>query len=491
MKSTAINKLNAKIAITVIAVGTLISIAFVKSPSVQNDTIVAKKKVEQPLKGVDVAYTSYKINAGEASVNVYSTGSKINIPAGAFVDSKGKPVTGMVDVKYREFHDPSDFFVSGIPMTYDSAGVQYHFESAGMLEILASQDGVPVFVNPDKKIIVEMASEQQEDKYNIYRFDSLAGNWKFMYKDRAKGTGESTPAIKNEMPVASAIPVTRQLLNAEALPDPVKPQLVNKHNFQFNLNVDLAEFPEIDVYKNVLYEVKDQEADFNKSYASITWSDVSLEKNNSGSYLMTLARGMESHTFIVNPVFDEASYNAAFSTYQSLLTERKNKEALTRKTNDSIYRVLDDERKFQAAYAKDYSLQAAARLETQNVVQRVFVINGFGIWNSDCPACLPRGEEFAATYVDSLTGKKLQFKTLYLVEKGRNAMFAITSYSRLYYDPKKENLLWAVTMDNHLAVFKQSRFKDLKEKNDSCTVSMTVIGEHITTAYQVKKILQF
>jgi hypothetical protein len=488
MKIATITKLNAKIAISVAVVGAIISIAFVKPPQAKNDALVPKKKVEKPFRDVDVEYSVYHVSTDKAAVLKYKTGSVINIPAGAFVDSKGKPITGKVELKYREFHDPADFFISGIPMTYDSAGTEYHFESAGMLEILAFQGQEPVFVNPDKKIVVEMASKQPDDKYNIYQFDSLAGNWKFIYKDKA---GEKKAAIvEAKKTIQKVLPTTQVILSSEKTDEPVKPSLMDKRNYHFNLEVDLAEFPEISVYKDILFEVKEEEADFNQEYASRSWEDVMLEKNNKGSYLMTLAAGTESHTFEVMPVFDATSYEAAYAKYSTLLSGRKEKEAITSRKNDSIRSLLEKERKFQYELAMNNLKFEAGRMETQNIVQRVFVISGFGIWNSDCPAKLPQGEQFAATYTDS-TGKKLQFKTLYLVEKGRNAMFAITSYSRLYYDPSKKNILWAVTTDNKMAILKEEGFKDLKKKNDSCVVSMTIVDKQITKAYEVKEILNF
>lgn len=486
MKTHLINKLNAKIAIGIAAAGAIISIAFVRSPEKEKTSFITKKKVEAPFKNVNVDYTFYRVSAEKRSRLEYKTGSVIIIPENAFTDKNGKPLAGDVDIKYREFHDPADFFLSGIPMTYDSAGTEYHFESAGMLEILAYQNGAPVFINPGKKIVVEMASKQQEEKYNIYQFDSLAGNWKFIYKDRASGKLSGGPVEMAFTKPALKMPVTAKLLKEEEL---LKPAPADKSNYQFNLDVDQGEFPEIAVYRDVQFEVKANAPDFKTSYASLTWNDVSLVKgNNAGSYLMTLVKGTETHTFEVQPVFAGAAYDNAYSQYMAILENRKEKEAAAKHKSDSVYAVFENERKFQNEYAKDMLNAEAASRETQSVVQRVFVISGFGIWNSDCPAKLPQGEQFAANYTDS-TGKKLQFKTLYLVEKGRNAMFAITSYSRLYYDPSKKNILWAVTSDNKLAVFEESRFKDLKKKNDSCTVEMKVIAKEITKAYEVREAL--
>ncbi|MCW3104144.1 MAG: hypothetical protein JWO09_2584 [Bacteroidetes bacterium] len=491
MKITTISKLNARIAISIAAAGAIISIAFVRSaPKEEQAALTEKKKVAPPMKEADVAYTHYSVSAAESSKLDYSTGSVISIPANAFVDKQGKPVEGKVDIQYREFHDPADFFVSGIPMTYDSAGTEYHFESAGMLEILAYQDGKPVFINPDKKIVVEMASQQQDDKYNIYRFDSLAGNWKFVYKDRASGKTTADVPVASAAPVPAKMPVTAALMEQEKQEELLKPALANNANYQFDLALDLNEFPELSVYKNMKFEVKEGASDFNKGYASVTWSDVSLKKSNTGSYLMTLSYATDSHTFEVNPVFDKAAYAAAFSTYTSMLEERRKQELLLKKQDDSLYAAAQSDRLNRNDLASGSRAKMMALFQKEELVSRTFMISGFGIWNSDCPASLPKGEQFAATYVDS-TGKKLRFHALYLVEKGRNAMFKMYSAERLYFNPAKRNIIWALTEENKLAVCLEDDFKALKEKHDSCTVQMQVIGQAIKTTEDVKKILNF
>lgn len=489
MKITSISKLNAKTAIAVAAAGALISIAFIKSNPAATAALQQKKKVERPLKEADVAYTSYMVSAEAASVLTYTTGSGIKIPARAFVDDKGKAVTGTVELRYREFHDPADFFISGIPMTYDSAGTEYHFESAGMLEILAFQEGKPVFVNHDKRIVVEMVSMQPADKYNIYRFDSLAGNWKFVYKDRA-GAKEQAGNVAQEMPGnLPASPVTALLMKEEYPPEPLKPQLADKNNYRFNIAADSSEFPEMAIYKGLEFEVKEGEKDFDKTYASRVWTDVSLERNNKGSYLVTLTGGKESHRFEVNPVFDEAAFKDAYKTYSGLLKVRKLREAKVKRSNDSLLFRNEQERVFQSEYNRNFQKLQAARYQNEDFVKRVFIVSGFGIWNSDCPASLPKGELFAAKYVDS-TGKRINVHTIYLVEKGRNAMFSLYDPSHLQFNPAKKNTLWTITDDNKLAMMAEEHFKFLKRKNDSCTVVLKIIDRHITQAQEVKDLLK-
>ncbi|CAA6802284.1 MAG: Unknown protein [uncultured Aureispira sp.] len=71
------------------------------------------------------------------------SGTVIRIAKDALVYADGSPVEGIVDFSYREFRDAADFIATDIPMLYDH---QHQFESAGMFEMLASQDGIEVFV---------------------------------------------------------------------------------------------------------------------------------------------------------------------------------------------------------------------------------------------------------------------------------------------------------------------------------------------------------
>lgn len=507
MKKIIKNTLHSRMVMSLAGIAVIVSIAFVKNPSNEKQSTVFKNKVSQPLKNVDIDYENYIVDAAKSTILKYKSGSKIIIPDNAFLDKSGKAVVGEVNIKYREFHNPSDFFVSGIPMTYDSAGVQYQFESAGMLEIAASQNNKPVFANPAKKIIVEMASMQVDDKYNIYKFDSASGNWKYVYKDKViagpvindkqndekalSASGNNKRKNKknetNELPVSFNMPARKIETTADS--NSIAPKKSNMKNFHFDVETDSAEFPEIASYKGCRFEVCPKEKDFDPIYASVTWNDIKLEKGRQkGSYLMTLSKEFESHTFETVPVFEGKNYDEALTQYNKLYSSRKEKEAKEQRVSDSIYRLLNRERMDRNAFALNFSQQQTASNETQNMVQRVFVISGFGIWNSDCPASLPKGAEFAATYTDTL-GKELIFKTLYLVEKGRNAMFSIASYSRLYYNPKKKNILWAVTSDNKLAVFDEKDFKKIKIKNDKCNIKMTVIEKPITKSYEVRSIL--
>ena len=69
------------------------------SKSIQNKT--RESFISPPMHGVDIAYTSYQIKSFKETVLTHNTGSRIHIPADAFVDENGKPIKGKVTIKYR------------------------------------------------------------------------------------------------------------------------------------------------------------------------------------------------------------------------------------------------------------------------------------------------------------------------------------------------------------------------------------------------------
>jgi hypothetical protein len=123
--------------------------------SIKEPFFLPNKLIQPPVYAWDSRKTIYGIDGNQGGVLRYSSGTIICIPPAAFLDEAGNPVSGQVQIDYREFKDPLDFVFSGIPMTYDSGGTVHNFESAGMFDIAASQDGRQVFLAPDKPVRME------------------------------------------------------------------------------------------------------------------------------------------------------------------------------------------------------------------------------------------------------------------------------------------------------------------------------------------------
>ena len=76
------------------------------------------------------------------------SGTRITVPSGAFVDDAGKAVTEPVALTVREFHNPIETWLGGIPMVAAGDAV---LRSAGMMEIRGTtSDGREVELAPGR-----------------------------------------------------------------------------------------------------------------------------------------------------------------------------------------------------------------------------------------------------------------------------------------------------------------------------------------------------
>jgi hypothetical protein len=162
--------------------------------------------VKRPLKNADVIPDVFTTSSLTGGIAEYGSGTKIIVPPAAFVDANGKTVTGNVELTYREFRDPADIIVSGIPMKYDSGGVVGDFKSAGMFEMYASQNNQEVFVAPGKNIELQFAVTDTAPEYNFYRLDESKG-WVY---ESSPGEVESvattrTPSVDSIAPLSKAV----------------------------------------------------------------------------------------------------------------------------------------------------------------------------------------------------------------------------------------------------------------------------------------------
>ncbi|HTB08076.1 MAG TPA: hypothetical protein VK806_14090 [Bacteroidia bacterium] len=455
--------------------------------------------IHPPVKNINVPYKTYTVDANKANTIVYNK-SKIKIPAKAFCDANGKEVTGKVDIKYREFHDPIDFFVSGIPMTYDSAGKQYTFESAGMLDMQGYKDGVPVNIKPDKTLKVEMASTANDIHYNIYELDTTKHNWVYVSKsNNVVGSKVTEPSPSKPVVDKEAQKETEETKTAIASikkdelviekTKPITPKVYVDYNRVFNIDADKKEFPELAVYKNVLFEVDKSDNSFKPEYTHDSWEDASLKKNESGSsYTFTVKRASESHSFTVHPVFDQKDYQEAmkeydkkYHDYETALNQKVEQEKKEEDAFAEIQRKAKEaEKNWQDAMARQISAQSTS----YNVVC-YFAVNKFGIMNCDHPGVNPTGASLAATYTDKYN-HLLNTPCVYLVQKGLNSIYTIGPGANFNFNPKAINYAWCITDSNKIAFYSPEEFKDITQKSGPFTFAMAVNEKEVMSMEDIK-----
>lgn len=508
--------------------------------------------VAAPIESAKAQFASYKVDANQGGVYQYRSGSRLVVPAAAFVNDRGDLVEGDVEIKYREYHDFVDFFLSGIPMTYDSAGTTYTLESAGMMEIYAEKDGQKVRFAPGKSIDVELHSAinapahlNVPPNYNIYKLDDEKRNWIYHKVDNMELVKEEQEMTldKNDplydVKKAHAEKLDLIIMNAAnelakidaSIPKPVeplKPKTATKSDPVFNLDFnDLtraiddrflsasekneAVRAEKDLgilyqeYEQMLWRISPKSnmspRQFESQYNEV--DGITIKKINSRDYEFTLINGDAATKVIVNPVLTGKDYIKALAIFEKEFEQYSQeisaREATLLEQKEAVRNRAEEERRlaekaFQnqlvAMQNKGNNHQAIEQLIKRKVVNR-FKATEMGIWNCDRPLP-PAMQNIKASFADK-NGNTFEKRMAYLVDKSRNTVcrFYTTDQTPMNYNKDSDNLLWLLTEDNKIAVFRPEDFKRINKPKGSYEFEMTVIDKEIKSEADVREVLYF
>lgn len=377
-----------------------------KAPEQKVAEAKANPCILSPFPAAEEPFSTFTVSGKAGATLQYKTGSSITISANAFVDATGNPISDSVTIRYREFHDALDIFLSGIPMNYDSAGTKYTLESAGMLEIRGFQNGKAVQLDPNKPLTINMASNSAEKNFNLYQLDTIHRNWDY------KGKDQVSTAAKTDTPVAKAKPAT-----APAPANTVKPVLSDPQKYCFKIGYNKNEFPELAAYDNVLFEVTDNA--FKPVYYKINWKSISLENSSTkGTYLVKLHKADTTITVSAVPVFDEDHYESAMQIFDAKLKAQNDKQGKTEAQQKAKVQEVDQ----SLSHYNNSSLMNVANALT--TATRTFRITAFGIHNCDRPLPPSPMQIMAWQFAEEdRAAAQVTNGTIYLVEKGKNTVF--------------------------------------------------------------------
>lgn len=103
--------------------------------------------------------------------------SKFTIPAGILQNTNGETVNGEVTIKYREWRNAAEMAFCQIPMTHHENGEDFNFNSAGMFEIRAYQNGKELEISPEKTISVEFKVTEKLDSCYFWSLNDKTQKW--------------------------------------------------------------------------------------------------------------------------------------------------------------------------------------------------------------------------------------------------------------------------------------------------------------------------
>lgn len=512
-------------------------------PETDNTPQVTQKSsfISPAIAGADIAFDEFKITPEKGDTILYKSGTVIIFPPNSIVDKSGNPVAGNVDISYREFYDPVDFFLSGIPMNYDSGGINYTFESAAMCEIYAFQNNEPLFVNTALQPEIHLAAANKDIEHNLYFLDTISRQWIFKGKDIMTDV--------NNKPKIKSLPAEV----AEELIPPTKPQEADATKSSFLIIIEPGSVRELSVYNNMKFEIDEDEKNFNPKRNIEYWDDVMVEKTSKkGTFRVTFTSKKEKVSYLGRPVYEGKDYEEALKEFelkqkefdllvrQRLSKEKKEREeiekqnAFARAESDRIERMnkfielknketeernrllaqntrkMEGRRKEMLArrvieekekqeriedFIRKKELEEKRREETAFVeggaevsrqIFRTFTLEGFGAWNIDKPM-LQRAVRIAATYVDK-EGNNIQVQNVNVAYNEFNGIFSFRNDS-IDVIPNRGNMILGV-VGNKFAYLTPAEFINcsIDSFTTDYTFSMNVYPGEIKSREDIKRI---
>ncbi|MBX9852754.1 MAG: hypothetical protein K2X86_13505 [Cytophagaceae bacterium] len=392
----------------------------------------------------EVSFTSYKVDAAKGGV-IYDEDTRIIIPPNAFTDQQGNIIKENIRIDFRTFKDPVDFFLSGIPMTWESAKGKQSLQSAGMFEIKGFYGDQPAKIKTP--LAVEL-STQAHNGYNHYYFNETSKKWELIGKEKA--------------------------------------------SIRFIVQADEKEYPEMKPLQDIIWElvINDMQKDpteFNYVFSK-TWSSFNIgdaDKKN-GKYIKLNAKPV----LTVRPVnmMNDLQYDDAVEVKIAEHIELKKQEKLR---EQAILKEAKFAEKWLAstegqAYLKWLRSPEGQRQFLSSRVVNTFAVEKFGIYNCDTPIDFPKGRIVSPIFTDQ-NGKKVEVQAYNLVDYSLNTVYAFDPRQALTYNPKSTNAIWAALPDGKLAIFSTEKFKNVNPSLK--TFAMEVIDVNGKTTEEVKAIL--
>ncbi len=348
-------------------------------------------------------------------------GTRIHIPANAFVNTiTGDDVDGDVVVTFDEYHTQGEILASGIPMKYTTPeGNTVDFESAGMFEIRAFQEGTELELAPGKEIEIELATDAG-GTFEFYAFDEGNENW--ILKDTA------CDPIPNPY-------IAKQRMELERLDDEM-PETPKK----------LIEYKKGDPLFDVKRYGSDDEAmdALNGVFWMFTGDSTQVDPSKDNVTFNKQYRFVE-----LKPVdsSDVREYNIVFRDGQEKVVVRAApifQGKLLRRENDRMARILD-----QIEYALRSKAEIEKQLEQEKSLMRMMNIDGMGIYNYDIQMKDPNAINFIAEF--TFDGKPLdEGFAVYILPREKRCVIKYDplTIEQFMINPFETNRILAVSPEN-------------------------------------------
>ncbi len=519
------------IAASVAAILMFSSPAVKPNVNILNNEIVTK--VIPPSKELDIKYQTLSVDVKNGDTLNLSNGTQIIVPPNSIVNKDGSAVVNS-QLKYREFQNQTDIMLSGIPMTYDSAGVNYLLESGGMFELKSANENE--MINENIPVTVLLASNHFQDGFNAYKLDETKGAWSYI--EPVKAQPREIENIKNTNKLAQPSK-TQQQDNVVSMQNDEKRNESNKIEYEkstktiiqngnlmvitqniekpkeqfnkkepvladendFTFSVDPSQIEELKLYENISFKPLASEVNKIKDMPEeLDYLTVTNTKED-GIYLVTFYVNKRVEKVKCTPVFkDKENYKKALAQFKK--EEKAYKEKIE-KENKALEEQMKKEQLLSDKQERDWQKQRNNGIANQNktviinnnnlnygTMIAAFSVKSFGYYNSDRPININQNNVNIHYSIDDKSPCQPQ---LYQYYTKRNAVMVNYGLhaTNLRFTNEDDCMLVCILNDGKsIAILEENEFKEQIIKNKSNNITLTRIEQKFDNSTELHDYLE-
>jgi hypothetical protein len=297
----------------------------------------------------DVPFEEFLINA-DSLINIYTkTGTHLEIPANSFEDSSGHQVSGIVNLKVREFHTPMEILRAGIPLQTNIRKNEF-LESGGMIEIKATKDSKILKIQDGKSMGIDLAAFKNSPDFQLFNL-SDSGYWNVQ---------DTFKVIPNER---------RNKILKSLFSKLISKQKERPTDLIFELFSDIDISPEMEPWLGQKWLIKAENVTPQvKRALRVNWDSLSIKKKKNGEYFL--------------------EFHKDITYYRIEKKDEKRSFSFLAKPYDELTKSEDKHFSYDERMVKVDSINKEIQAEIARVKQEAEYLNSFkirnmGIWNID------------------------------------------------------------------------------------------------------------
>ena len=283
---------------------------------------------------------------------------------------------------------------------------------------------------------------------------------------------------------AEKVVYTKKVNQLPKTTQPIKPVKSTEGRPKFELDVNYKEFPELEAFKNAVFEVGAENKNYTSKLSEITWSSAEISEGpqKGKNYLLTLKLRERIEKLVVYPALTGTNYDKAISSYEKKFGEYKN--LVTKREADEKKLKEEFEAKQQAYIAEQKKLNEAlvrerlklrqeqdkqyaeqfSTMSKQERIMRTFRVNNFACYNSDCPSSMPEGASLNPTYVINKGASFITATNTFLICHTKNLVYNFNGHETMTYNPQENYSLCVLANGKMYTCSKEMFASIIKEK---------------------------